>query len=147
MSIFISVGKKWKRLKDASFLPKNNLASPLTKLNPWVNLSNVQPVLELQLRLTVRVTRKGYGLRSGLLKGVGDVFIVLPDFQFFATETKMHPEKVGAEFRSVKNWDFWKNCSQCRQISQNIDFCQHWICDHNAENSVAAEISSEISNL
>ena len=56
--------------------------------------------------LGVGITRKGYGLRPGLLKGVGDVFIVLPDFHFFATETKIHPEKIGAEFRSVKNGDF-----------------------------------------
>ena len=121
MSIFVSVGKKWKRLKDASFLPKNNLASPLTKLNPWVNLSNVQPVLELQLRLTVRVTRKGYGLRSGLLKGVGDAFIALPDFHFFPTETKIHPGKIWHRIQISEKWRFLK-----KLLTMLVDFSEPW---------------------
>ena len=56
-------------------------------------------------------------------------------------------DKFGTEFRSVKNGDFWKNCSQFRQISQNLDFCQNFICELIAENSVHTEISSEISSL
>ena len=107
MSIFVSVWKKWKRFKEASFLPKNNLTPNKIKLLS-LSFKCATRVRVAILRLTVRVTRKGYGLRSGLLNGVGDAFIALPDFHFLPTETKIHPRKIWHRIQISEKWKFLK---------------------------------------
>ena len=57
---------------------------------------------------------------------------------FIAIETKIDIlEKIWHWIQNVESQDFWKNCLQCRQIFQNLDFCQNFICEPDVENFVA----------